>query len=191
MVLRSSSERHTRSVLIPYGHAVLSTRPRHTVVSIRPPDESHNKYFRYTLNPHLRTLRGADDTCSTLYQACLHALTGFFLPDRATGRLGTDEAVRILRQEWLRTSFPLDAGCVDLLRRIASLTPQRCYYPGHLKSLQTISWNCELGQMAHADDFRFLVQEMVDHSNRFSRLYGTNAMGWRQRSATATAATSP
>ncbi|GIJ92739.1 hypothetical protein Asppvi_002017 [Aspergillus pseudoviridinutans] len=171
VVLRSLSERQSRSVLIPYGHAKLSTRPQHTRVSVRPPHGSRNQYFRYTLDTHLQMLRGPHDMLSTLYQAYLHALTGFVLPDPATRRPGTDEALRILRQEWLRTPFPLDAGCVHLLRRVASLTPERRYYPKHLKSMQTVSWNGELGQMAQADDFRFLVQEIVDHANRFTRLY--------------------
>ncbi|KAI9369296.1 hypothetical protein BJX61DRAFT_549716 [Aspergillus egyptiacus] len=148
LVLQCLNKRLSRSVLVPYGNAELATRPEHPVVSIRQP----------TLDPYLGMLRAPDDMLSTLYQAYLHALTGF--------------AVRILRQEWLRRSFPLDAGCIDLLRRIASLTPQRRYYPGHLKSMQTIFWNSELGQMAQADDFRFLVQEIVGHANRFSPLYG-------------------
>jgi hypothetical protein len=172
LVLRCLSKRQSRSVLIPYGLAELSTRPQHTLVSICPPDQCPNRYFRYALDPRLRTLRGPDDMFSTLYQAYLHGLTGFVLPDPATGRPRTDEAVRILRQEWLRTSFPLDADCIDLLRRIASLTPQRRYYPCHLNSMQTISWSSELGQMAQADDFRFLAKDIVDHAGRFSRLHG-------------------
>lgn len=173
LVLQSLSKRQSRSVLIPYGNVELTTRPEHPVVSIRPPVGTRNIYLRYTLDPYLGTLRGSDDDMfSALYQAYLHALTAFVLPDHSTGRSGTEEAVRILRQEWLRRSSPLDAGCIDLLQRIASLTPQRRYYPAHLKSMQTISWNSELGQMAQADDFRFLVQEIVGHANRVSRIYG-------------------
>jgi hypothetical protein len=92
VVLQSLNKWHARSVLIPYGHVELCPRRQNTLVSIRPPEACH-KYFRYELDPHLRAFRGAHDIFSTLYQAYLHALTGFVLPDPATGRPGTDEAL--------------------------------------------------------------------------------------------------
>ncbi|GKZ98243.1 hypothetical protein AnigIFM59636_002476 [Aspergillus niger] len=171
LILRDVNEKDRRSVLIPYGDAQLSKKKHHTVIRIEPPEDSRNRYFQYFLDGELQELRGSSDMLGTLYQAYMHALTGFVLEDPATHRSGTAEALRILRQARLRSSLPLERDCIELLGRLAAMTPRRKYYPSHLRCMQTIEWNSDLGELAQHDDFQFLVQEIVDHAQLFSMLH--------------------
>ncbi|KAL3478443.1 hypothetical protein BJX99DRAFT_107001 [Aspergillus californicus] len=168
LVLCHPEQQDSRSVLIPYGRVGIRKGKHHPLISIHPPEDARVRYFQYSLDPILRILRGPLDMMGTLYQAYMHAVTGFVLPDPATERSGTEEALRILRQAWLETPFPLNQECAWLLEHIAALTPRRQYYPSHLRTMQTVTWNSELGQLAQHDEFRVLVQRIVDHVNRFS-----------------------
>ncbi|RDH27534.1 hypothetical protein BDQ94DRAFT_163521 [Aspergillus welwitschiae] len=160
-----------RSVLIPYGDAQLSKKKHHTVIRIEPPEDSRNRYFQYFLDRELQELRGSSDMLGTLYQAYMHALTGFVLEDPAIHRSGTAEALRILRQARLRSSLPLERDCIELLGRLAAMTPRRKYYSSHLRCMQTLEWNSDLVELAQHDDFQALVQEIVDHAQLFSMLH--------------------
>jgi hypothetical protein len=174
LVLLDTGGSGCRSVLIPYGSAQLFKTRHQTAVSIELPQEPRLKCFHYSFDRHLQMLRGEHDMLETLYLAYMHAVTSYVLPDPATGRSGTAEAIRILQQAWLKPSFPLDTELVAILKRIAALTPERRYYPGHLKSMQTVTWNSELGQLAQHDDFRALTQEIVEHASRFNIFHGVS-----------------
>ncbi|KAF9894293.1 hypothetical protein FE257_007796 [Aspergillus nanangensis] len=174
LVLRDT-RKDSRSVLIPYGRVELLKQNNHTLVSICATDEPRIHYFLYSFDQHLRMLRGPLEPSGTIYQVYMHALTSYVLPDPATNKTGTEEALRILHQAWLKTSFPLDKKCIDLLREIATLTPQRLYYPFHLKAMQVVRWNRHLNQLSQHDDFYALVCEIVDDANKFSRFHGVSA----------------
>jgi hypothetical protein len=174
LVLRDSKQKYHRSVLIPYGDAQLFKETHHTIVRIEPPEEPHIRYFRYSLDPHLNVLRGPVEMLGVLYQAYMHALTGFVLPDPATKRCGTAEALRILRQARLRSSLPLQEGCITLLGHLAALSPRRVYYPSHMRCMQSIEWNSDLGVLAQHDDFKVVVQEIIDYPRSFSMLHAVS-----------------
>ncbi|KAL4928291.1 uncharacterized protein BDV17DRAFT_264651 [Aspergillus undulatus] len=55
-----------------------------------------------------------------LYQAYLHSVTTFVLLSATTGRSGTEEALRILRQARTKAPVPLDHGCLRLLELIGT-----------------------------------------------------------------------
>lgn len=164
--------RSRRSVLIPYGGVQLFKAKHQTVVTVNPPEEPRLRCFHYSFDRHLKVLQGSSDILEILYLAYMHAVTSYILPDPATERSGTAEAIRILHQACLRTSFPLNSETVVLLKDIAALTPKRRYYPDHLKSMQTVSWNSDLGELVQHDDFRALVQEIVEHGRKFGTLHG-------------------
>lgn len=163
-----------RSVLIPYGNVQLFKTKHQTSVTVNAPKGSHLKCFHYSFDRYLKVLQGSFDMLEILYLAYMHAVTSHILPDPATERSGTAEAIRILRQECLRTSFPLSSETIALLKAIAALTPRRRYYPHHLKSMQTVSWNSELGELAQHDDFRALAQEIVENASRLCTLHGVS-----------------
>lgn len=168
------TKKRCRSVLIPYGSVQLIKTKHQTSVTVNAPKGSYRKYFHYSLDRHLKVLQGSFDMLEILYLAYMHAVTSHILPDPATERSGTAEAIRILGQACLRTSFPLSSETIALLKVIATLTPRRRYYPRHLKSMQTVSWNSELGELAQHDDFRVLAQEIVENASRFCTLHGVS-----------------
>lgn len=171
LVLQDTGEQGRRSVLIPYGEVQLWKDRHHTVVSVESREESRVTCFRYALDPHLQVLRGTVDMLGTLYQAYMHALTSFVLPESATTRSGTAEALRILRQAVLRSPLPFEKECIRLLGRLAALIPRHQYYPSHLQSMQTTEWCSNLGELAQHDEFRVLVREIIDHARSFSKFH--------------------
>ncbi|KAI9929431.1 hypothetical protein MW887_000901 [Aspergillus wentii] len=171
LVVKESSEPEQHAVLIPYGNVSVAPKDHHVTVSIKPANGPRTRYFLYRLDKHFNMLRGPPDMLSTLYLAYVHAVTGFVLPDPSIERSGTEEALRILRLEFLKTSFPIDAECSSMLRNLAALTPKRRYYPEHLNVMQTVRWNDNLWPMMQHDDFQPLVQEIIDHSSKFSKLH--------------------
>ncbi|KAI9376640.1 hypothetical protein BJX61DRAFT_530656 [Aspergillus egyptiacus] len=167
VLLGKSGQCRRRTVLIPYGTVKIAGASFHTEVSIELPDAPRIKYFHYLLDPDLGILTNTSGFLGTLYQAYLHAVTTSVLPDSATKRTGTEEALRILRQARMKSSFPLDSESTRLLEQIAALTPRRQYYPPILKSMQRVSWNRDLSEYAQHDDFRLVAQEIFDHAQQF------------------------
>lgn len=86
-----------RSVIVPYGIPEVLSSNRHVRVIIRRPAEKRVRYIQFVLDEHLQCLRGPLDHTASLYQAYLHALTAYPLPDPFTRRSGTEEALRLLK----------------------------------------------------------------------------------------------
>ncbi|KAL2825471.1 hypothetical protein BDW59DRAFT_161697 [Aspergillus cavernicola] len=168
LVLLGKTGQCHRTVLIPYGAVRIAMGTIHTEISIELPETPRIKYFHYLLDPNLEILSDTSGIIGSLYQAYLHAVTTSVLPDPATKRTGTEEALRILRQARMKSSLPLDGDCVRLLELIAALTPCRQYYPLNLKVMQRVIWNRNLGQLAQHDDFRLVAQEIFNHTSQFS-----------------------
>lgn len=168
LVLRD--QRH-RTVLIPYGSVRIDRYASFTKVSIEPPKVPRIQCFRYLVDTTLGMLCDSTGMTGSLYLAYLHAVTVFALPDPLTGRSGTAEALRILRQARMKTSFPLDSDCTHLLELLATLTPRRHYHPPGMMVMQRVSWNRDLGELAQHDDFRLLAQEIFGHAGKFSAFY--------------------
>ncbi|KAJ5595016.1 uncharacterized protein N7459_001224 [Penicillium hispanicum] len=162
-----------RSVIVPYGCSESARTDKHVEITIKLPDEKRLRYMYYSIDNHLQMLRGPPDLLASLHQAYLHALTTFPLHDPLTGRSGTEEALRILNQECLKTSLPLSEECVLALERIAALTPRRAYYPNHLRVMQTVHWRRSIGQLAQHGDFRVLAENILSFSSKFSVFYAT------------------
>ncbi|KAK6003188.1 hypothetical protein QM012_001033 [Aureobasidium pullulans] len=119
-----------------------------------------------------RKLRGAQDSLALLYQAYLHALTSFCLPDPFTGNAGIEQDIEILKGASLFTSSPLNKQEVKLLENIAALTPHREFYPQHLKVMQSVTWNTDLPANSQHDDFILAVQAIVEHRQKCERAHG-------------------
>ncbi|KAJ5530850.1 hypothetical protein N7527_004243 [Penicillium freii] len=163
---------NNKSVIVPYGDSIVTREDHHVAVNIKFPPGNRVKYMHYSLDQHLQLLRGSYPL-AILYQAYLHALTSFPVPDNLTHRSGTEEALRILRQESLRSSFPLPNDCIKTLEMIAALTPHRDFYPRHLRVMQTVMWSSNSGQLAQHDDFQLLSQEILQSSEHCSHFHDT------------------
>lgn len=171
LVLRDQKNQLQRSVLVPFGVPSALDSENHICVTIQRPAGSRVKYIQYFLDEHLQFLRGPPDLSASLYQAYLHALTTYPLPDPFTRRSGTQEAFRLLKQEMLKSSLPLPAECIEILQRISALSPRRMYYPKYLKVMQKVTWHGSLGQLAQHDDFHIVIKEILGFSNQFVKFH--------------------
>ncbi|CAG8327264.1 unnamed protein product [Penicillium nalgiovense] len=89
----------------------------------------------------------------------------------------TEEAIRILRQGSLRSSFPLQSYCIETLEWIAALTPHRYFYPRHLRVMQTVTWSSNLNQLAQHDDFQPLAQDILQAYIQCAHFHDTKPRG--------------
>lgn len=166
LVLRDASAvdgLHERRLIIPYGVAHLLRSRYHVSVTIEHGFGDKQRHFVYTLDRHLRKLRGQQDILSTLHKAYLHAVTSFNLPDPFTGRTGTEESISILKEASLFSSVPLAREEISVLNRIAALTPSRHFYPSHKRVMQRVRWNPQISPLSQHDDFQVSANAIFDH----------------------------
>ncbi|KAL8647212.1 MAG: hypothetical protein Q9210_005690 [Variospora velana] len=156
-----------RVVLIPKGDVFVARHNLHVKVKITTTGRDV-RCLRYHHNFILDRLDGDGSMVSRLYQAYLHALTSFVLPDPLTGNLGTEESLRVLREQTMRCCKPLEAEEMDLLKLIAGLTPQRVYYPKHLRVMQNISWREDLSSFTQHGEFVRVADNIIARAQQFS-----------------------
>lgn len=155
-----------RQIIVPFGPTRINKTGNHVTVTIDDGTELKRRHFVYTLNRHLRKVQGAQDLLGHLYQAYLHAVTSFCLPDPFTRVSGTEEALKILSSAFVFTSSALQPDEVALLEKISALTPLRKFYPPGLKVVQTVTWNPGLPVSSQHNDFVLAAQAIVDHHRR-------------------------
>jgi hypothetical protein len=175
LVLRSEAPPgcpQERQIIVPFGPIEVNKTGKHVTVSISDGTDSKRRHFVYTLNRHLRKLQGAQDLLGHLYQAYLHAVTSFCLPDPFTRVSGTEEALTILNSAYSFTSSALQRDEVALLEKISALTPLRKFYPQGLKVMQTVTWDTNLPILSQHDDFVLAVQAIVEHHAKFELACG-------------------
>ncbi|OTB10950.1 hypothetical protein K445DRAFT_236605 [Daldinia sp. EC12] len=158
LVLKGDNDQVRRKVLIPNGKVVFEKYGQHVHVDI---DElSSTKAYAYDVDGLTGRLISNGSLQSRLLQSYLHALTSFPLPDPLTRKTGTEEALSILQSAAVRSFTQLTEDNLDLLKKIALLTPARCYYPDHLKVMQTVTWDSQLGFLAQHNGFYQTVCSM-------------------------------
>ncbi|KAL8970029.1 MAG: hypothetical protein Q9183_001709 [Haloplaca sp. 2 TL-2023] len=166
----AQSRRLDRTVLIPKGDVSTTLSETHIVVDVSSTSR-HVQCLRYQHNPVLERLDGDGSVMSRLYQAYLHALTSYMLPDPLTGLLGTEKSLAILEEQIIRCCNPLEVEEIDLLNQIGALTPQRTLYPQHLRVMQQVTWHKNLDPLLQHDDFASVTARIVAHSESFELLY--------------------
>ncbi|KAL9602747.1 MAG: hypothetical protein Q9219_001590 [cf. Caloplaca sp. 3 TL-2023] len=173
LVLCSQGERSRsldRIVLIPQGDISTSLKGSRLTAHVTAVGRTVS-CLRYQHDAILNRLEGDGSMTSRLYQAYLHALTSYFLPDPLTGNLGSVESMRILDEQLYRCFKPLEKGEIELLDLIAGLTPRRFYYPEHLRVMQQVSWQNQLNSLAQRSDFRDLAEKIRTHAQHFDIYY--------------------
>ncbi|KAH0276074.1 hypothetical protein KCU91_g4106, partial [Aureobasidium melanogenum] len=161
-----------RKILIPFGEFSIRRNGHHVDVRVQDTEGSKRQHFVYFLDRHLRKLRSAQDTLALLYQAYLHAVTSFCLPDPLTNNTGVEEAIEILGGASLFTSSPLSKQEMMLLEGIAALTPHRQFYPQSIKVMQSVTWNASLPTYTQHDDFVVAAQAIVRHRQKCEKAHG-------------------
>ncbi|KAI5254025.1 hypothetical protein E4T42_02630 [Aureobasidium subglaciale] len=174
LVLRdvsSAQELQERRIIIPWGEVTIAKEDEHVAVSVPHGTGIKQKYFVYSIDRHLRKLRGQQDVLGTLYKAYLHAITSFALPDPFTGRTGTEESIATLKEASLFSCAPLHMEKQETLALIKCLTPERLYYPKHKTAMQTVCWHPSLSPLAQHDDFSLAASAIFAHHAQIELIY--------------------
>lgn len=174
LVLRAANkvaERSVRTLLIPNGVVAVSLASPHVEVRIQPEKSESLAFSQYRLDGLLGQL-ASDDLEGHLFKTYLHAITSFPEPDAFTSRTGTEEALFGLSDFVTRTSVPLCDRAQHLLRSLASLSPERSFYPKGHETMHMVVFKKNLPVLAQRDIFYGTVHAIVSHNSRASFLFG-------------------
>ncbi|KAM0256937.1 hypothetical protein ACHAQJ_004638 [Trichoderma viride] len=164
IVLRDMQDREKRSIIIPNGK--LTWRRHHSGIHVSSFLEDSDGYSRFDIDETLGRLSAPAEPLLLYKKALCHAITSFCLPDPLTGVTGTEEAIRILQsgaaQPWSPNSSPN-------LEELASLLPQREYYPLDLKRLQRVKWNDSLTTTIQNDRFETIIRKIEERATRLAK----------------------
>lgn len=143
-----------RLILIPDGDVSYKRCANHVNVNIEQ-QEADGVVDIHSFEIDMRLGRPVDNGSlqSKLFIAFLHAVTSFALPDPLTKRTGTEQALSVLRSAAMRSFEELSAPNIDMLMKIAALSPARFYYPPDAKVMQSVRWDDQLSFMAQHGDF--------------------------------------
>ncbi|KAM0708220.1 hypothetical protein Q7P35_004870 [Cladosporium inversicolor] len=164
------SENGERTMLLPEAKITYSKHESHVSVRI-PTVDAIQKVHAVHVDQRLGRLVDSGDLGCKLYIAYLHALTSFCLPDSLTSTTGVEQALSILDSCAVRSFSQLSQENIDMLALIAALSPGRSYYPTHMKVMQTVIWNSELGFMTQHARLRISVQEIFDQARDAEMFY--------------------
>ena len=164
------ARKHDRIILIPEGHVSIAPNCNHvaTTIDVQSPEI---RLLRYQIDASLRRLQGDGDVFSTIYKAYLHAVTSSVLPDPLTECTGTEEAISLLRQRSLSLTKPPEKRIIDILKRIAALTPRREFFPDHFKVMQQVRWYESLSMLTQHDSFLSLAEHIISSGDRYLVFY--------------------
>ncbi|KAH0841829.1 hypothetical protein FOPE_06604 [Fonsecaea pedrosoi] len=173
LILRSTSKiagSNLRTVLIPHGDVRIVAAPPHISAQVQLGGTDSVTFSQFRVDARLGQLIG-QDLEAHLYKAYLHAVTSFVEPDSLTGRTGTEESLFALSDAICYTCQPLSPRAHAILSLIARLTPGRSFYPPHLKTMQTITFNGVLPVMAQRDIFFGTVHAIIAHNMKADWLF--------------------
>jgi hypothetical protein len=159
-----------RRVIIPQGEVSFRTNGDFITVSVDTGIKEHTSWHEYTIDVDLGCLTNNTSLRTKLYQCYLHAITSHCLPDPLLCHTGTEEALYILQSASCRSFQRLDVHEANLLKLISNLTPERDYYPRHLRSMATVKWNDLPALSQHHDFYRFICF-LFDHARALEVLY--------------------
>ncbi|VUC25177.1 unnamed protein product [Clonostachys rosea] len=170
LVLAKVGDSQSRLVLIPDCEPCYQRAPsqHHIKVTLH---YSAARVQSYQLNHHLHCLSGNGSLKSKLFLAELHALTSGLIEDPFTLHTGTEEALTILRSAGVRSFGSLSEEEVEILQRIASLSPARNFYPKALRVMQVVDWDQGLSPLSQHLDFSRLVRALFHQASETSFLH--------------------
>jgi len=160
-----SGESGQRTVMIPHG----TVRPKagyngHAKTFVETSDDKQVlECHLYRINDRLGQLEDTGALASKLFLCHLHAVTTHCLPDRLTGRTGTEEALRILRSAAVRSFGRLNSDEISLLYQLAAISPSR-------KGAFNFVFSSKISPLARNDDFYPLASLIIDQAIRSEAL---------------------
>lgn len=169
IVLRDVFNPTHRSIISPWGQVSTKRLGMHVIIRAA----SSTEYARFEIDDVLGRITCASEPRLLYAKALFHALTSFAIPDRLTGRSGTEEAFHILDSGCCQPWTPLGPLPIDILRTIGKISPEREYYPRNRKVLQNVVWNDSLTMTIQHDGYEGLVRKILDESERL-RIFAPN-----------------
>ncbi|ESZ91788.1 hypothetical protein SBOR_7826 [Sclerotinia borealis F-4128] len=160
------ADQTSRCVLVPYGNVSFTPQGHHVQVTIDMTPGLEVKYHSYQLDNLLGRLVGNGSLQSRLFKIYLHALTSHCLIDRLTRHTGTEQALHDLAGAATRSFVELEPVDIELLEKIAQLTPQRQFYPKYLQVTQQVEWKL-LSPLSQHCEFHEQVISILDQAKSF------------------------
>ena len=172
LVLRpsNSSSAMPRRVIIPQGNIEFGLDGDFSSVSIKTGRAQHVHWHEYTIDTDLGRLTGNVSLHTKLYQCYLHAVTSHCLPDPLLGHTGTEESLNMLHSAAFLSFQRLGKDDAELLESISNLTPNRVFYPPHVRSMVTVEWN-NLPVFSQHHDFHPAVFSILAYARAMEALY--------------------
>ncbi|KAK5262829.1 hypothetical protein LTR96_011692, partial [Exophiala xenobiotica] len=158
-----------RLLIVPEGRSSYQRVGDHICVIIL--NDAATKAHAYQVDDQLGRLLDNGTLQSKLWLSYLHALTSFCLVDPFIKRTGTEQALFILSSAAVRSFDHLHQENINVLSRIALLTPGRSYYPGHERVMQTVKWVPELSFLAQHGGLYKGVQLIFEQAERTKIFY--------------------
>jgi hypothetical protein len=174
LVLRSIKD-NSRGVIVPHGTVSCSKNGDHVQVDIKTGHTKDVQFHFYELDTLLWRVTDNGSLKSSLFRALLHAMTSHCLPDQFTGLTGTEQAICILQAASAYSFRTLEQDECELLTQIGGLTPKREYYPSHLQSMQTVTWNHNVPFLSQHESFSSLVTSILEWAHQFDILHESTA----------------
>jgi len=161
IVVRSTSNYGQWSVLVPLGTIRCRNDRVHVAVEI---ETGSGLYLKFDINQALGRIDCPPDPRLLYTKVLLHAITSHFLPDRLTRRTGQEEALSLLKDGSHQPWSPLQPDYLQILSRIADLSPQHEYYPKDLRSMETVTWRPNFTTYIQNEQYRACVEQIFQKS---------------------------
>ncbi|KAJ3037549.1 hypothetical protein HDV00_001594 [Rhizophlyctis rosea] len=173
----------SRKLLAPHGEVEVSSAKGHHESTIQLTSLHDPPCFIYDIDIPGGRLRAEESHEAWLYLALLHAHTSYFLPDPFTGLTGFEMAFKLLQSPTCRRQRPLSASGERILESIRRLSPDRRFYPMHLKKMQDVTWPKAITSIAAADGYTLLVDRIRETSEklRFGNMSSAGRVDHGQR----------
>lgn len=161
-----------RMVLVPEAESVeYRQKNAHAHVTVVVAKASIHTVHALRVDPQLGRLLDNGELGCKLFLAYLHALTSFCLADPLTHRTGTEQALTILRSAAVRSLDQLSQNQINMLSRVARLSPRRCYYPAYLRVMQTVHWDKSLSFLSQHGHFTTAVNSLLQQAEQMLIFY--------------------
>ncbi|TQS35022.1 hypothetical protein Golomagni_04573, partial [Golovinomyces magnicellulatus] len=165
---------YSRSILVPTGKLSYQKVGSHVEVRVA----NTGKYARFIVNEVLGRIDVTNPKDRYL-KALFHAVTSCLHNDPLTGRTGTEEAILYLKSALCQPVLPLSESEIEVLTKIARLTPLREFYPKDMKVLQVTSWDSELTTSIQHDGFRGIVEKILEKSWQLTKFFEVPGVSYR------------
>ncbi|KAJ4148394.1 hypothetical protein LMH87_002867 [Akanthomyces muscarius] len=169
IVLRNSANPRRQSVMVPIGPCSWERNGLHVSVKIL----NEGRYALFTIDPLLGRLTCAPEPALFYLKALVHAMTSFPIPDKLTGRTGTEEARMCLTAGQSQPWKPLNVLPKGILSMIMDIGPKREYYPPNLRLYQRVVWDDGLTSTIQHEQLAVHAADILRQSQALDVLNGS------------------